>query len=368
MFNTIEEIIDDISKGKIVILLDDEDRENEGDLVCAAELVTPEIINFMASHGKGLICMPLSGEKCDQLNLPMMTNFNRASHGTGFTVSIEAASGISTGISAADRSHTILTAASNSAKSSDIVQPGHVFPLRAMDGGVLSRAGHTEAATDLSLLAGLQPSGVICEIMNDDGTMARLEDLKEFCKSNNINIATIEELIRWRVRNDPIVKIKYTDQLVTKIAGNFKFFCYSNKIDDTEHFALVKGDIEEDDEVLVRVQKLNYISDLFQGVLSKNNSYEKDVSINIIMLEMQDIKKGVIVIIKANKSIFEWNNYKKENYNSDSQEFREYGVGAQILRDIGVRKMVLLTNSKKAIIGLQGFDLKIVGHKELRNE
>ena len=177
-----------------------------------------------------------------------------------------------------------------------------------------------------------------------------------------------QELIRWRVRNDPIVKIKYADQLVTKIAGNFKFFCYSNIVDDTEHFALVKGDIEEEDEVLVRVQKLNYINDLFQGVLSKNNQNEKEVSIHKIMLEMQEIRKGVIVLIKDNKSIFEWNKQQKVNYNKDSQEFREYGVGAQILRDIGVRKMVLLTNSKKAIIGLQGFDLKIVGHKELNHE
>ena len=249
-----------------------------------------------------------------------------------------------------------------------LVPQGIFFHLIARDGGVLSRAGHTEAAVDIARLAGLKPAAVICEIMNDDGSMARLDDLKEFCKSHNINIATIEELIRWRVKNDPIVKIKYTDQLVTRIAGNFKFFCYSNLIDDTEHFALVKGNIVEEDEVLVRVQKLNYISDLFQGVLSKNNQNEKDVSINRIMREMQNIKKGVIVIIKDNRGIFEWNKDKKENDNTESQEFREYGVGAQILRDIGVRKMVLLTNSKKAIIGLQGFDLKIVGHKELRNE
>ena len=180
--------------------------------------------------------------------------------------------------------------------------------------------------------------------MNDDGSMARLDDLKKFCKSHNINIATIEELIRWRVRNDPIVKIKYTDQLVTKIAGNFKFFCYSNLIDDTEHFALVKGDIVEEDEVLVRVQKLNYIRDLFQGALSKNNQNEKDVSINRIMLEMQNSKKGVIVIIKDNKGIFEGNWDKKKHDNSENQEFREYVVGAQILRDIGGRKMGLLSN------------------------
>ena len=366
--SNIEKIVEDARNGKLFVLVDDENRENEGDLIFPAQLITPDIINFMAKYGRGLICLALTKDRAKELDLKKMDRRNSSKFDTAFTTSIEAKEGITTGISAADRSTTIQTAIDDNKSKEDISTPGHIFPLIARDGGVLSRAGHTEAAVDIARLAGLKPAAVICEIMNDDGSMARLEDLKEFCKSHNINIATIEELIRWRVRNDPIVKIKYTDQLVTKIAGNFKFFCYSNKIDDTEHFAIVKGDIDEEDEVLVRVQKLNYISDLFQGALLKNNFNEKEVSINRIMLEMQDINKGVIVIIKDNKGIFEWTNHKKKNYNTDSQEFREYGVGAQILRDIGVRKMVLLTNSKRAIIGLEGFDLKIVGHKELRNE
>ena len=364
----IEKIVEDARNGKLFVLVDDENRENEGDLIFPAQLITPDIINFMAKYGRALICLALTKERAQELDLKKMDRRNSGKFDTAFTTSIEAKEGITTGISAADRSTTIQTAIDDNKNKEDISTPGHIFPLIARDGGVLSRAGHTEAAVDIARLAGLKPAAVICEIMNDDGSMARLGDLKKFCNSHDINIATIEELIRWRVRNDPIVKKKYTDQLVTGIAGTFKFFCYSNIIDDTEHFALVKGNIEENDEVLVRVQKLNYVSDLFQGVLSQNNQNEKEVPINKIMQEMKSIKKGVIVIIKDNKKMFEFNKFKRVNHNSDSQEFREYGVGAQILRDIGVRKMVLLTNSKKAIIGLQGFDLKIVGHKELKNE
>ena len=365
--SNIEKIVEDARNGKLFVLVDDENRENEGDLIFPAQLITPDIINFMAKYGRGLICLALTKHRAKELDLKKMDRRNTSKFDTAFTTSIEAKEGITTGISAADRSTTIQTAIDDNKSKQDISTPGHIFPLIARDGGVLSRAGHTEAAVDIARLAGLKPAAVICEIMNDDGSMARLDDLKKFCKSHNINIATIEELIRWRVKNDPIVKIKYTDQLVTQVAGNFKFFCYSNLIDNTEHFALVKGDIVDEDEVLVRVQKLNYIRDLFQGALSKSNQNEKDISINRIMQEMQNIKKGVIVIIKDNKGVFEGNWNKKKYDNTENQGFREYGVGAQILRDIGVRKMVLLTNSKKAIIGLQGFDLKIVGHKELRN-
>ena len=364
----IEKIVEDARNGKLFVLVDDENRENEGDLIFPAQLITPDIINFMAKYGRGLICLALTKDRAKELDLKKMDRRNSSKFDTAFTTSIEAKEGITTGISAADRSKTIQTAIDDNKSKEDISTPGHIFPLIARDGGVLSRAGHTEAAVDIARLAGLKPSAVICEIMNDDGSMARLDDLKKFCNSHSINIATIEELIRWRVRNDPIVKKKYTDQLITKVAGSFKFFCYSNTIDNTEHFALVKGEIEEDDEVLVRVQKLNYINDMFQGVLLKNNKNNKEVSINRIMLEMKNIEKGVIVIIKDSKNIFELNEQNKEHHKSENQEFREYGVGAQILRDIGVRKMVLLTNSKKAIIGLQGFDLKIVRHKEIKNE
>ena len=366
--SNIEKIVEDARNGKLFVLVDDENRENEGDLIFPAQLVTPDIINFMAKYGRGLICLALTKDRSIELDLKKMDRRNSSKFDTAFTTSIEAKEGITTGISAADRSRTIQTAIDDNKSKEDISTPGHIFPLIARDGGVLSRAGHTEAAVDIARLAGLKPAAVICEIMNDDGSMARLDDLKKFCNTHNINIATIEELIRWRVRNDPIVRIKYSDTLLSKIAGEFKFFCYSNIIDKTEHFALVKGEINEDEEVLVRVQKLNYISDLFQGALSKKNIKDKEVSINRIMLEMQENKKGVIVIIRDNKEIFDWKNIDNSNSNSENQEFREYGVGAQILRDIGVRKMILLTNSKKAIIGLEGFDLKIVGHKELNYE
>ena len=367
--SNIEKIVEDARNGKLFVLVDDENRENEGDLIFPAQLVTPDIINFMAKYGRGLICLALTSRRANTLDLKKMDRRNSSKFDTAFTTSIEAKDGITTGISAADRSKTIQTAIDDSKNKEDISTPGHIFPLIARDGGVLTRAGHTEAAVDITRLAGLKPAAVICEIMNDDGSMARLADLKKFCNIHNINIASIEELIRWRVRHDPIVKIKYRDELVSKIAGNFKFFCYYNVIDGTEHFALVKGDIKEDDNTLVRVQKLNYISDLFKGSLSKNKLFhENEVSIDRIMLEMKNNKKGVLVIIKDNKEIFSNNNQDIQGHYSESQEFREYGVGAQILRDIGVRKMILLTNSKKAIVGLEGFDLKIVGHKELKHE
>lgn len=366
--SNIEKIVEDARNGKLFVLVDDENRENEGDLIFPAQLITPDIINFMAKYGRGLICLALTKTRAKELDLKKMDRRNSSKFDTAFTTSIEAKEGITTGISAADRSKTIQTAIDDNKSKEDISTPGHIFPLIARDGGVLSRAGHTEAAVDIARLAGLKPAAVICEIMNDDGSMARLEDLKSFCKIHNLNIATIEDLIRWRVKNDPIVKIKYSDQLVSNIAGSFKFFCYSNIIDKTEHFALVKGEIKEDEDILVRVQKLNYISDLFQGSLSKYKTFNKEIAINTIMMEINKNKNGVIVIIKDNKELFNWENEDKKKHYSESQEFREYGVGAQILRDIGVRKMILLTNSKKAIIGLEGFDLKIVGHKEIKYE
>ena len=271
---SIEKVVEDARNGRLFVLVDDEYRENEGDLIFPAQLITPDVINFMAKYGRGLICLALTKKKADILELKRMDRRNTGKFDTAFTTSIEAKEGITTGISAADRAKTIQTAIDDTKGKNDISTPGHIFPLVARNGGVLTRAGHTEAAVDIARLAGLNPSAVICEIMNDDGSMARLDDLKKFCNTHNINIATIEELIRWRVRNDPIVKIKYTDTLISKIAGEFKFFCYSNIIDKTEHFALVKGEIKEDEEVLVRVQKLNYVSDLFQGVLLKKHTNE----------------------------------------------------------------------------------------------
>jgi len=356
MFNTIEEIIDDISKGKIVILLDDEDRENEGDLVCAAELVTPEIINFMASHGKGLICMPLSGEKCDQLNLPMMTNFNRASHGTGFTVSIEAASGISTGISAADRSHTILTAASNNAKSSDIVQPGHVFPLRAMDGGVLSRAGHTEAATDLSLLAGLQPSGVICEIMNDDGTMARRDDLFKFAEKHSLKIGTIADLIQYRAIKEKSV-IKEYEREVNIYDASFTLSAWRDSIFNDIHLAFVKGNLSKKSVPLVRVQAVNLIHDLLELDEFGSRLSFKD-AINKIGKE----EEGVLLLIGSNDSPDTIINHLRGTKDKWIPDTRTAGIGSQILNELGLKQIRLLAAPLK-YPSLSGFDIDVVGYE-----
>ena len=256
--NNTQEIIQDIKDGKMVIILDDESRENEGDLVCAAELITPEIINFMASKGKGLICLPMSQDLCKKFGLKMMTNNNRAANKTAFTVSIEAAEGITTGISAADRAHTIKTAVNKNSRSDDIVQPGHVFPLKAMKGGVLSRAGHTEAACDLSKLAGLQPAGVICEIMNEDGTMARGQELFNFAQKHNLKIGKIEDLISYRLKKEKLVKLKKSSDIKVK-NQKFKIKIYENLLDGSEHFALIKGSLKRSIVPRVRVISSNVV-------------------------------------------------------------------------------------------------------------
>jgi 3,4-dihydroxy 2-butanone 4-phosphate synthase/GTP cyclohydrolase II len=353
--SSIEEIVECARNGKLFVLVDDENRENEGDLIFPAQLITPSIINFMAKYGRGLICLALTEERSKQLDLKPMDRRNTSKFDTAFTVSIEAKEGVTTGISAADRSRTIQTAIDNTRDKDDITTPGHIFPLVARNGGVLSRAGHTEAAIDIARLAGLNPSAVICEIMNDDGSMARMNDLKQFCKYHDLKLASIEDLIRWRVHKDPIVKKIFSDKLITDFAGEFNFFCYSNQVDKTEHFALVKGDISEEEDTLVRVQKINYVNDIFKGqLLNKKGNYS---SVERAMIEINKKEKGVLVIIKDNKSEFNMARLDLKN----TAEFREYGVGAQILRDLGVRKMLLLTNSKQEIIGLDGFDLKIVG-------
>ena len=357
--SSIEEIVECARNGKIFVLVDDENRENEGDLIIPAQLATPNIINFMAKYGRGLICLALTEERAKILDLKPMDRRNTSKFDTAFTVSIEAKEGVTTGISAADRSKTIQTAIDNTKGKDDITTPGHIFPLVARNGGVLSRAGHTEAAIDIARLAGLNPSAVICEIMNDDGSMARLDDLKKFCKHHNLKLASIEDLIRWRVHKDPIVKKVFSDKLSTDFAGDFDFFCYLNEIDKTEHFAIVKGKITESENTLVRVQKVNYVNDLFDGQLvgKKVNS----CSIKKAMIEINNNKKGVLVIIKDYKSQFS----SKLQDEKKGSEFREYGVGAQILRDLGVRKMLLLTNSNQEIIGLEGFDLKVIEKKSI---
>ncbi len=357
--SSIEEIVECARNGKLFVLVDDENRENEGDLIFPAQLVTPDVINFMAKFGRGLICLALTEERAKILDLKRMDRRNTSKFDTAFTVSIESKEGVTTGISAADRAKTIQTAIDGSKDKNDLTTPGHIFPLVARNGGVLSRAGHTEAAIDIARLAGLIPSAVICEIMNDDGSMARMEDLKKFCFHHDLKLASIEDLIRWRVHKDPIVKKVYEDKLTTDFAGDFDFYCYSNEIDKTEHFAIVKGKIIEDDNTLVRVQKINFVSDLFKGRLTKNK--DSSNSIEKAMIEINNNKKGVLVIIKDNKSQFVSNN----NEVNKGAELREYGVGAQILRDLGVRKMLLLTNSKQEIVGLEGFDLKVIGKKSI---
>ena len=357
--SSIEEIVECARNGKLFVLVDDENRENEGDLIFPAQLVTPDVINFMAKFGRGLICLALTEERAKILDLKRMDRRNTSKFDTAFTVSIESKEGVTTGISAADRAKTIQTAIDGSKDKNDLTTPGHIFPLVARNGGVLSRAGHTEAAIDIARLAGLIPSAVICEIMNDEGSMARMEDLKKFCFHHDLKLASIEDLIRWRVHKDPIVKKVYEDKLTTDFAGDFDFYCYSNEIDKTEHFAIVKGKIIEDDNTLVRVQKINFASDLFKGRLTKNK--DSSNSIEKAMIEINNNKKGVLVIIKDNKSQFVSNN----NEVNKGAELREYGVGAQILRDLGVRKMLLLTNSKQEIVGLEGFDLKVIGKKSI---
>ncbi len=358
--SSIEEVVECARNGKLFVLVDDQNRENEGDLIFPAQLVTPDVINFMAKYGRGLICLALTDKRSKILELKPMDRRNTSKFDTAFTVSIEAKEGVTTGISAADRSRTIQTAIDNTKGKDDLTTPGHIFPLVAKSGGVLSRAGHTEAAIDIARLAGLNPSAVICEIMNDDGSMARMNDLKEFCKHHDLKLASIEDLIRWRVHKDPIVKKIFSDKLNTDFAGDFNFFCYRNQIDKSQHFAIVKGNIAEEETTLVRVQKINYVSDLFKGNLATKRGNTS--SIERAMIEIDKNKSGVLVIINDN-NLAEFSS-KTEDQIATS-ELREYGIGAQILRDLGVRKMLLLTNSKQEIIGLEGFDLKVIEKRSI---
>ena len=350
--NSIQEIIEDISEGKMVILMDDEDRENEGDLVLAAEMVDADAINFMATHARGLICLAINEERCKTLGLEQMVKNNGTELGTAFTTSIEAAEGVTTGISAADRATTIKAAVSKKAKSEDIVQPGHVFPIKAQEGGVLNRAGHTEAGTDLAKLAGLDPSAVIVEIMNDDGTMARLKDLVKFCKKHKLKMSSIKDLIEYKVKKEKLVKCVRTENSKIKYLKDFKTFIYKNILDGTEHLALVKGKVSSTKNILVRMHSLNIYSDLLDP---KNEILSK--SIDIISKE----ENGIIVIIR---------NPKKELLDKDfhvkrKSILKEYGIGAQILTDLGAKKITLLTTSTKKIIGIDGFGLEINGKKKL---
>jgi len=361
--NTTEEIIEDIREGKMVILMDDEDRENEGDLVVAAECITPEIINFMAKEGRGLICMPMSRSRCAQLDLPLMVDDNGASHGTNFTLSIEAATGVTTGISAADRATTVKAAANKQAKPNDIVQPGHVFPLMAQNGGVLVRAGHTEASVDLARLAGLDESAVIVEVINDDGNMARRDDLDIFAKKHNLKIGTIADLIHYRLLNDKTIE-KVESGVINTDHGEFKLHAFKDMITDTTHIALQKGDVVEGDPTLVRVHTGSAVRDLFSAQLSDRPAW----NVNRCLQQIASEGAGVLVMLAGFQLSEDWlddaqialgKKQKPSSPISKGTSSLNIGVGSQILRQLGVTKMRLM-DRPQSYQGISGFDLEVV--------
>ncbi len=358
VISSVEDIVADMRNGKPVVIVDDEDRENEGDLIIAAQMATPENINFMAKEGRGLICLPMEEAMVNRLGLTLMGRGNNSKHRTAFTVSIEAQEGVTTGISAADRAHTIQTAINPSNTADSIATPGHVFPLMAREGGVLVRAGHTEAAVDLARLAGFSGAGVICEIMNDDGTMARLTDLGGFAKKHDLKIGTIADLISYRRRTENMVVKSYEGAFKTQYGSGFNLCLYTAQIDYAEHIVLVKGDIKDSNEpILVRMHALNVMNDVLGG-----GSETLRKSIEII-----DRKGcGVIVVLRApNPKSLSEKLLKEDVIQKSENVLRDYGIGAQILLDLGVRNMVLLSNTPKSVIGLDGYDLHIHGHQSI---
>lgn len=363
--STTLEIIAELRAGRMVILVDEEDRENEGDLVLAAEFVTPEAINFMAKYGRGLICLTLTEQRCEQLNLAMMTSRNGTSYGTNFTVSIEAAEGVTTGISAADRAKTVQVAVAKHAKPSDIVQPGHIFPLKAQRGGVLMRAGHTEAGCDFAELAGLTPAAVICEIMKDDGTMARLPDLIEFAKEHGLKIGTIADLIHYRSQNESIVE-RIAERTMQTAYGTFKTIAYRDKPSGGAHLALVHGEPVPELETLVRVHQPVSVLDLLE---TKATTHSWNIA--SAMAAIKASERGAMVLLNCEESAEQMfaqfsalnDPAAKVPPRGGRMDLRTYGIGAQILKDLGVGKMKLLASPRK-MPSMTGFDLEVVGYQD----
>ena len=357
-----EEIIEDARNGRMFILVDAEDRENEGDVIIPAQMATPDAINFMAKHARGLVCLAMTEERAETLKLPMMSRDNGTVHQTAFTVSIEAKEGVTTGISAHDRARTIAVAIDPSKGPTDIVTPGHVFPLVARRGGVLVRAGHTEAAVDISRLAGLNPAGVICEVMNDDGTMARLPDLVKFAQLHGMKVGTIADLIAYRRRHDHFIKRAVESEIDSHHGGKFKMMLYVNTVEYAEHIALVKGDLSAGGPVLVRMHAVN----LFDDLLAVRGGRD-DVLTRAMEVVGQE-GRGVIVLIRESRGTYISDLLLRKQPQPETmpRRLKEYGVGAQILLDLGVRDMTLLTNSaSKQIVGLEGYGLRVVGTRNV---